>query len=96
MWKTDRVDSDNFVLKSEPGALGVFASKHGGTHHFCTRCGISTHTHIVRPESDEDYVMIQVAAFDDLPVEELLAGPLHIIDGYHDRWTHAPDEIRHL
>lgn len=96
MWKTDRISSDNFVLNSAPGALGEFASQHGGTHHFCTLCGISTHTHIVRPDVGDDYVMIQVATFDDLPVEELLAAPLRIVDGFHDEWTNAPTEVRHL
>jgi hypothetical protein len=96
MWKTNKISSDKLLLISESDALGAFRSAHGGTHHFCNRCGISTHTHIVRPQTGEDYVMIQVATFDDLPIEELLAAPLRIVDGYHDKWTSTPEEIGQL
>lgn len=96
MWKTSRIAIDDFSLVAQPGRLGGFMGKHQGTHHFCNACGISTHTHVRRPESSEEYVVVQVAAFDDLPVDDLLAAPLTIVDGLHDDWTHAPAETRQL
>ncbi|MFT3966725.1 MAG: GFA family protein [Sphingobium sp.] len=96
MWKTNRVDIEDFTLHAEPGSLGGFMGRHQGSHHFCRDCGISTHTHVVRPEAGEEYVMIQVATFDDMPIEELLAAPLRIVDGRHDEWTTTPAETRHL
>lgn len=96
MWKTNKIPSIEFELVSEPGALGEFEGKHQGVHHFCTRCGISTHTHVVRPDAGEDYVMVQVATFDDMPIGDLLAAPMTIVDGRHDEWTRTPSESRHL
>ena len=96
MWKTNKIGSDDFTLHAETGALSGFLGKHQGVHHFCTRCGISTHTHVVRPDTGDDYVMVQVATFDDMPIEELLAAPLKIVDGLHDEWAATPSELRHL
>lgn len=75
MWKANRIESADLILESEPGALGEFSGKHQGVHQFCTRCGTSTQTHVIRPETGEDHVMIQVATFDDKPIEHLLAAP---------------------
>lgn len=96
MWKTDRIDIADFSLNAEPGRLGGFMGRHQGTHHFCTGCGISTHTHVRRPEAGEEYVMVQVATFDDMPVDDLLSAPITIVDGRHDEWAQAPSETRHL
>lgn len=96
MWKTNRVDIADFTLNAETGAMRGFAGKHQATHNFCGRCGISTHTHVIRPEAGENYVVIQIGSFDDMPIEDLLAAPLTIVDGRHDKWTSTPVEIRHL
>ena len=96
MWKTGRVATRDFVLTHEQGALGALAGRNNALHHFCNRCGISTHTHVVRPERGEDYVLVQIAAFDDLPLDEVLAAPLTIVDGLHENWAAPPQETRHL
>ncbi|PCG14307.1 hypothetical protein COA07_11040 [Sphingomonas adhaesiva] len=96
MWKTSRIDVADFSLVAEPDRLGGFMGKHQGTHHFCNSCGISTHTHVRRPDAGEDYVTVQVASLDDLPVDDLLAAPLTIVDGLHDQWSEVPSQTRHL
>lgn len=96
MWKTDRIDVADFSLVAEPGRLGGFMGKHQGEHHFSNSCGIATHTHVRRPDAGEEYVMVHVASLHDLPVDDLLAAPLTIVDGLHDQWSDVPAQTRHL
>ena len=42
------------------------------------------------------FLTVQVSTLDNLPVEELLAAPVHYMDGRHDDWGNAPAEVRHL
>lgn len=42
------------------------------------------------------FVMVHVAALDDLSPEELLAAPVRVADGLHNAWQNEPAETRHL
>lgn len=99
MWKAKLDSPADFRLISGADVLGDYA-KHGegheDHHRFCRLCGISTHNHGTMELLGGDFVFVQMAALDDLPVEVLLAAPLTIVDGRHDRWTERPDEVRHL
>lgn len=43
-----------------------------------------------------EFVTVQVAALDDMQVDDLLAAPVTVVDGLHDDWEHPPMESRHL
>lgn len=64
---------------------------------FCPHCGITPYARVAAAEwNDGDSVSINVAALDDATVEELVAAPVQYMDGLHDNWWEAPDEVRHL
>ena len=39
---------------------------------------------------------VQVSLLDDLDREELAAAPVHYVDGRHDRFDRAPEDVRFL
>ncbi|MEF2070604.1 GFA family protein [Consotaella aegiceratis] len=99
MWKADRIEPGEFRLLSGEEALGDYGKSGawGESHHrFCTRCGIATHSHGRLDHVGGEFVVVQVAALDDLAVEVLLAAPLRYADGLHDNWQNPPDETRYL
>jgi hypothetical protein len=98
MWSAGVAPSD-FRLLSGEDRLGdrSKAAEWGEVHHrFCRDCGIHTHGHGDIAAFGGPYVAVRVAALDDLPVEELLAAPVQVMDGRHDNWMAAPAETRHL
>lgn len=99
MWKAGKLNPNDFRLLSGESELGDYSKSGdwGEDHHrFCTRCGISTHNHGRKEQLGGDFVFVQLAALDDLPVEELIAAPMMIVDGLHDNWQSPPAETRHL
>ncbi len=67
-----------------------------GHHRFCRTCGTVTHSHGSIEAMGGPFLTVQVSTLDNLPVEELLAAPVHYMDGRHDDWGNAPAEVRHL
>ena len=98
MWKV-RIDPSAFRLLTGEDRLGGYCKQDDwgeGCHHFCQTCGIATHSSARSEAMGGAFVTIQVAALDDMPVADLLAAPLRIVDGLYDDWEHAPEETRHL
>ncbi|MBL8655942.1 MAG: GFA family protein [Altererythrobacter sp.] len=98
MWKV-RVEPDDFRILTGEGKLGEYARSGEwgeGCHYFCQSCGIATHSYAHVRGMGAPFVTVQVAALDDLPVEDLIAAPLRIVDGLKDNWQHPPQETRHL
>jgi hypothetical protein len=56
----------------------------------------ATHGHGRTDQIGGEYVSVHLAALDDLPVEYLIAAPIHYMDGLHDDWQNPPAERRHL
>ena len=65
------------------------------TFHFCPHCGVRIGTAIDHPQFGR-FFNVSVGTLESATVDELLAAPVGWIDGLHDRWTEAPDEVRHL
>lgn len=64
---------------------------------FCPHCGITPYGRVAAAEwNDGESVSINVACLDDATPEELVAAPVQYMDGLHDNWWEAPDEVRHL
>ena len=99
MWKAAPIDPDEFRLLTGSDALGNYGGARDEgeqQHHFCLLCGIATHNSGNMPMLGGEFVMVHVAALDDLPPEELLSAPVRFADGLHDSWQDAPAETRHL
>ncbi|SDG48898.1 GFA family protein [Pelagibacterium luteolum] len=64
---------------------------------FCPHCGITPYGRVAAAEwNDGESVSINVVCLDDATVEELVAAPVQYMDGLHDNWWEAPEEVRHL
>lgn len=100
MWGAGQMSPADFRLLTGDEALGDYTKNGdwGEVHHyFCSRCGIATHGDgRIEEMGGDPYVTVHLAALDDLPVERLIAAPVHFMDGLHDDWQHAPAETRHL
>ena len=99
MWNAGQLKPEDFRLLSGDDALSDYGKSGDwgeGHHRFCSRCGINTHSHGNIPAMGGAYVSVHLSTLDDLPVAELVAAPVHYMDGLHDDWMHAPAETRHL
>ncbi len=99
MWKTAPIMPGDFRLLtgadalSDYGSSGDFGEQH---HRFCQRCGIATHNDGDMPMLGGPFVMVHVAALDDLSPEDLRAAPVRCADGLHDAWQNEPQAAWHL
>lgn len=94
-----QVKPSEFRLLTGADVLGDYGKSGDwgeGHHRFCTRCGINTHGHGRIEAIGGEYVGVQLSTLDDLPVDELIAAPVHCADGLRDNWMNRPDETRHL
>ncbi|WP_375287140.1 GFA family protein [Sphingomonas sp.] len=100
MWNAGQLGPADFRLLTGADALADYgkSGEWGETHqHFCRTCGIATHGHgRIEAMGGEPFVSVHLAALDDLPVETLVAAPVHYMDGLHDAWDKTPAETRHL
>jgi hypothetical protein len=99
MWNVGQLKPGDFRLVAGDGALGDYGKSGdwGETHHrFCKTCGIATHSHGTIKQMGGDFLTVHLAALDDLPVADLVAAPVHYMDGLHDNWQKPPAETRQL
>lgn len=99
MWKTAPIQPDDFRLLQGSDALADYGESGdwGEQHHrFCKHCGIATHNDGDMPMLGGKFVMVHVAALDDLSPQDLLSAPVRFADGLHDAWHDEPQEVRHL
>jgi hypothetical protein len=64
--------------------------------HFCKQCGIRTPALGELAEMGGAFYAVQVSLLDDLDPNELAAAPIRYVDGRHDRFDQAPDDVRFL
>ena len=67
-----------------------------GHHRFCKTCGIRPFGDGYVEEMGGAFVGINLAALDDVDVNELIAAPVHYSNGRDNDWWHTPEEVRHL
>lgn len=94
-----QVKPGDFRLLTGVELLGDYAKSGDwgeGHHRFCSRCGVNTHGHGRIEAIGGEYVGVQLSTLDDLPLDELIAAPVHCADGLRDNWMNRPDETRHL
>ena len=64
--------------------------------YFCKRCGIRTPGRGDLEMLGGAFYAVQVSLLDDLDPNELAAAPIRYIDGRHDHFDRAPDDVRSL
>lgn len=98
-WTAGGLKNADFRIISGADMLGDYA-KSGewgeGHHRFCARCGIETHSHGDIKAMGGEFVSVMIPNLTDLSVDELMAAPIHYMDGLHDHWERVPAETRHL
>lgn len=91
------IKPDAFRLLSGEGEMSDYQwNTRQGHRMFCRHCGVSPFGHGHVEEIGGDFVSIAVMTLDDATPDELLSGPIMYMDGRHDNWFNAPEEIRHL
>ncbi|MFC6633007.1 GFA family protein [Microbulbifer taiwanensis] len=65
-------------------------------HYFCKRCGTRTFGRGFVEEIGGDYVSVNVAALDDVDLQQLIEAPVRYFDGRNNNWQSEPEETRHL
>lgn len=60
------------------------------TYHFCSQCGVRTHTEGTGPDGKAT-VAIQVATIEDIDRNQLAEG-IRYVDGLHDHFDRPPPE----
>lgn len=99
MWNVGQLQAQDFRLLtgaenlSDYGKSGDWGESH---HRFCSKCGIATHSHGRIDAMGGDFLTVHLASLDDLSVADLVAAPVHFMDGLHDSWQNPPNETRHL
>jgi hypothetical protein len=63
-------------------------------YHFCATCGTRMPARGDIPTLGGIVIAIPIAALDGIDPEELAAAPISYVDGRHDRFDRAPDDIR--
>lgn len=63
-------------------------------HHFCAACGVRVYGQGGSAEAPQ--YTVSLACLDTLSDTQLAELPVRHIDGAHERWDTAPDEVRHL
>lgn len=63
------------------------------TYHFCKHCGVRTHCTGDAPNNGVQHA-VQIAVLDNVDADELAAAPINRLDGLHDRFDRAPEDIR--
>jgi hypothetical protein len=64
--------------------------------HFCKTCGIRMPGRGELEAMGGAFYAVQVSLLDDVDPEELAAAPISYVDGRHDRFDRAPDDVRFL
>jgi len=64
-------------------------------HVFCRHCGVRPFGIGISPRWGRFYG-VSVSCLDDVPAATLAATPITYVDGRHDRWSTAPDDVAHL
>ncbi|HEY6644354.1 GFA family protein [Povalibacter sp.] len=91
------VKPDAFRLLEGEADLSDYQFASRTTHHlFCKRCGIRPFGRGYVEEIGGHYVSVNIAALDNLDIDELLAAPVRYFDGRNNRWEQTPAETRHL
>jgi hypothetical protein len=99
MWTAGGLAAEDFRLLSGEESLGDYARSGDwgeGHHRFCLKCGIATHGHGHIEELGGAFLSVQLAALDDLPIDDLIGAPVQFMDGLHDNWWNEPKDTRHL
>lgn len=99
MWKTAPIKPEEFRLLQGHDALADYGSSGDGGeqhHRFCKHCGIALYNDGDMLMLGGKFVMVHVAALDDLSARDLLDSPIRCADGLHDCWQDEPEETRHL
>jgi hypothetical protein len=64
--------------------------------HFCKTCGIRMPGRGELEAMGGAFYAVQVSLLDGVDPEELAAAPISYVDGRHDRFDRAPDDLRFL
>ncbi len=95
LWSFEVAPADMRITRRDGLADYTYGS-HVAHHYFCRVCGIRPFEFVDLPEQQRAYYNVQVVCVDGLDIDELMAAPIRLQDGLHDRWDRVPDETRLL
>lgn len=65
-------------------------------HLFCSECGVRSFAKGYVEAIGGAYVAIQIAALDNVDLQELNAAPIRYADGHNNNWGNPPAVTQHL
>ena len=95
-WNAIIRPADFRLLTSEEALSDYQFGSFSGHHLFCSNCGVRSFGRGHLDAIGGDYVAVQLAALENIDVQELLAAPVRHADGRNNNWQEAPQEVRHL
>ena len=91
------VKPDAFRLIAGESALSDYQFGKHTTHYvFCKHCGVSSFEWGEDKNLGGKFYAVKVTCLDDATVDELVNAPITYVDGRHDNYKAAPNEVRHL
>jgi len=90
-----RIKPENFRLLTSEDALSDYVYKTGYHQLFCKTCGVHAFGKLNKPGVG-NFVSINVACLDDVPLEELSELKINYMDGRNDQWWVEPKDTRFL
>lgn len=91
------IKPDAFRLLSGEGEMNDYQWNSNQIHRlFCRHCGVNAYGYGHLEEVGGDFVSISVMSLDDATPDDLLSGPVTLMDGRHNNWWNPPAETRLL
>jgi hypothetical protein len=91
------VKPDSFRLLAGEADLSDYQFGSKSVHHrFCKHCGVRPFGYGNIEAAGGAFYFVNIATLDDAEPAELVAAPVHYVDGRNDNWSAPPAETRHL
>jgi hypothetical protein len=82
-----KVLPENFHLLSSPNDMTNYTFKNDAIQNlFCTTCGVHAFHKLNVPQAGGEFVSVNVACLDDVPIEVLEGVKVRYADGRSDNW----------
>jgi len=84
------------LISGKDSAVGYSGHNPTAVRYFCGTCGVYTYEIGDAEWMGGPFVGIFLGSLDDATIDELMSGPVHIVDGRNNNWMTPPADVRNL